>query len=401
MNKLDSTRLATKIQPGEVLPMTQPSQTRILILTADAGFGHRRAANAIAQALDELYGDNVLVEVSNPMDDPRVMSALRNTQSDHDQFARGLRDIYEVVWQASRARVPSALLGSVLSATLHRVMSALLERFQPDVIVNTYPLYHPPLRSIFKAKRKRKPVVTVITDLGTVHRLWFYRPAAACLVATEKVRRQAISYGLKAEKVHISGIPIAPAFSKESRSKEALRHELGWRTDLPVALAVGSVRVLHMAEIVRGLNSAGLPLQLAVVAGGDAGLMNELQQIEWQMPVHIYDWVEELPVMMHAADFIISKAGGLIIAESLACGLPLLLVDVMPDQEKGNVQYVLQAEAGELGLSPGEAVNILRSWLAEDNKLLARRAHNARMIGRPQAAYTAAGYAWRCAGNEP
>ena len=104
--------------------------------------------------------------------------------------------------------------------------------------------------------------------------------------------------------------------------------------------------------------------------------------------------------MMHAADFMISKAGGLIIAESLACGLPLLLVDVMPDQEKGNVQYVLQAEAGEMGLSPGEAVNVLRAWLADDSKLLARRAHKARMIGRPQAAYTAAGYAWRCAGND-
>jgi len=380
--------------------MTQPSQTRLLILTADAGFGHRRAACAIAQALEELYGENCIVEVANPLDDPQVLSALRNTQSDHDQFARGLRDIYEVVWQASRARLPSGLLGSVLTITLRRVMSDLLERFQPDVIVNTYPLYNPPLGSIFKDERKRQPVVTVITDLGTVHRLWFYRSAAACLVATEKVRQQAIDYGLPAENVHITGIPIAPAFSKESRSKEALRSELGWRTDLPVALAVGSVRVLHMAEIVRGLNSAGLPLQLAVVAGGDADLMKVLQQIDWLLPVYIYDWVEELPVMMHAADFMISKAGGLIIAESLACGLPLLLVDVMPDQEKGNVQYVLQAEAGELGLSPGEAVNVLRAWLADDSKLLARRAHKARMIGRPQAAFTAAGYAWRCAGND-
>ncbi len=95
-------------------------------------------------------------------------------------------------------------------------------------------------------------------------------------MATEKVRQQAIDYGLPAENVHISGIPIAPAFPKESRSKEALRRELGWRTDLPAALAVGSVRVLHMAEILRQLNSAGLPLQLAIVAGGDAGLLNEL-----------------------------------------------------------------------------------------------------------------------------
>lgn len=110
-------------------------------------------ACAITQAFEELYGENCIVEVANPLDDPQVMSALRNTQSDHDQFARGLRNIYEVVWQASRARLPSGLLGRVLTITLRRVISDLLERFQPDVIVNTYPLYNPPLASIFRAEQ--------------------------------------------------------------------------------------------------------------------------------------------------------------------------------------------------------------------------------------------------------
>jgi 1,2-diacylglycerol 3-beta-galactosyltransferase len=381
--------------------MTQPSPTRILILTADAGFGHRRAAIALAQAVEELYGQSCLVEVANPLDDPRVLSALRNTQSDHDQFARGLRDIYEVVWQASRSKLPSALLGGALAAALRRVMRDLLERFQPHVIANIYPLYHPPLRSLLKPENKRLPVVTVITDMGIVHRLWFYRSAAACLVATEKVRQQAVDFGLPSEKVHVCGIPIAPAFSKENRPKEVLRRELGWRTDLPTALAVGSVRVPHMAEILRELNTSGLPIQLAVVAGGDTALMAELQRIEWRLPAHIYNWVEDMPVLLHAADFMISKAGGLIMAESLACALPMLLVDVMPDQEKGNVEYLLQAEAGELGLSPGEAINVVRSWLADDGLLLASRARSAKLMGRPDAAFEAARFVWQNARREP
>lgn len=338
--------------------------------------------------------------MANPLDDPRVLTALRNTQSDHDQFARGLRDIYEVVWQASRARLPSAMLGGALTAALRRVMSDLFQRTQPGVIVNTYPLYHPPLRSILKTERMHPPVITVITDWGTVHRLWFYRPAAACLVASEIVRQQAVAYGLPEDKVHVSGIPISPAFLQENLSKETLRRDLGWQPGVPVALAVGSVRVPHLAEIVRGLNDARLPLQLAVVAGGDAGLLSALNSIDWHLPAYVYRWVDDMPALMHAADFMISKAGGLIIAESLACGLPLLLVDVMPDQEKGNVQFVLQSGAGELGLSPGEAVDAVRSWLADNGSLLARRATNARAIGRPQAAYTVARHTWHCAGND-
>jgi 1,2-diacylglycerol 3-beta-galactosyltransferase len=370
--------------------MIHSLRTRILVLTADAGFGHRRAAVAVAQACEELYGEACLVEVANPLDDPRVLSFLRNTQSDHDLFASGLRDIYEVVWQATRSKLPSALLGGALTATLRGVLRDLIQRFQPQVIANTYPLYHPPLASILKSERYRLPVVTIITDLGTVHTLWYYRSAAACLVATEKVRQQAIAYGLPPERVHICGIPISPAFSKEIRSKEILRAGLGWRIDLPTALAVGSVRVPHMAEIMRQLNSSDVPIQLAVVAGGDAELMEELQRTEWRLPVHIYNWVDDMPALLHAADFVISKAGGLIIAESLACGLPLLLVDVMPDQEKGNVEYLLQAQAGELGLGPGEAVSIIHRWLDGGAEVLASRARNAQAIGHPEAAYTAA-----------
>ena len=73
----------------------------------------------------------------------------------------------------------------------------------------------------------------------------------------------------------------------------------------------------------------------------------------------------------------------------------------MPDQEKGNVEYLLQAEAGELGLSPGEAINIVRSWLADDGLLLANCARSAKLVGRPDAAFAAARLVWQNARREP
>ena len=51
---------------------------RILILTGDAGFGHRRSANAIARALQETHGHECTVEIVNPMDDDRILPLVRN-----------------------------------------------------------------------------------------------------------------------------------------------------------------------------------------------------------------------------------------------------------------------------------------------------------------------------------
>jgi hypothetical protein len=39
----------------------------ILVLIADAGFGHRSAANAITAALQEMHGQECVMDVINPL----------------------------------------------------------------------------------------------------------------------------------------------------------------------------------------------------------------------------------------------------------------------------------------------------------------------------------------------
>ena len=360
---------------------------RIVILTADAGFGHRKAADAVAAALQEAYRDACSAEVVNPLDDRRVLSLLRKSQADSDRFAGDMRAIFDLGWNASRAAVPTASLGGALTVALFNVMREILRAYRPDAIINTYPLYHPPLAGIFALTRRRVPLYTVVTDFGVVHPLWFNRAADACFVATETVRQLAITHGLAPDKVQITGIPVAPALTDRTRNPAEIRAALGWAPDLPAVLAVGSKRVQRLPDFLRVLNHSALPLQLAVVAGGDDDLYAELQRSEWHLPTHLYNWVAEMPTLMQAADCVVSKAGGLIIAETLACGLPLLLVDVLPAQEKGNVDIVLGSGAGELALTPSDALEVLYHWLADDGALLAQHAAIARAVGRPRAAF--------------
>jgi 1,2-diacylglycerol 3-beta-galactosyltransferase len=359
---------------------------RIMILTADAGFGHRQAANAVAAALQEAYGDACSADVVNPLNDRRVLALLRNSQADSDRFAHDMREVFDRGWNASRAAVPTASLSGALTVALFNVMRDTLRTYQPDAIISTYPLYHPPLAGVFTLTRRRTPLYTVVTDFGIVHSLWFNRAADACFVATEKVRQLAIAHGVAPEKVHITGIPVAPALTDRSRDPAELRAALGWSLDKPVMLVVGSKRVQGLPDLLRVLNHSALPLQLAIVAGGDDELYAELLRFEWHLPVYLYNWVADMPALMRAADGVVSKAGGLIIAEALACGLPLLLIDVLPAQEKGNVDIVLQSGAGELALSPGDALEVLYHWLADGGALLTQRAANARAVGRPRAA---------------
>jgi UDP-N-acetylglucosamine:LPS N-acetylglucosamine transferase len=60
---------------------------------------------------------------------------------------------------------------------------------------------------------------------------------------------------------------------------------------------------------------------------------------------------------------------------------------VLPGQEEGNADYVIQGKAGERALDPVSALETIYHWLDQKGALLNDLAENARRLGRPRAAY--------------
>ena len=377
--------------------MTANDPKRILILTADAGFGHRSAAIAIAEALREVYADSCNVEIANPLDDKRVPALLHDSQGDYDNLVRTMPELYRIGYETSDTATISTMIEGALAMMLFNVLSDLIQTHRPDVVVTTYPLYQSPLHMVFGLLHTHIPLLTVVTDLVTVHRIWFQRACDLCIVPTEAVRQLAHEHHLPARKLKVVGIPVHPNIARQHKDKASLRAELGWRTDLTTLLIVSSKRVSNLHDVLRVLNHAQLPLQLAIVTGGDEDLYNELTAVEWHVETHLFGFVKNMPTLMHAADCVMSKAGGLIVSESLACGLPMLLVDVLPGQETGNADYVVNNNAGDYAKDPITALETLYHWLDQDGRVLAERAQHARHLGRPHAAYDIADMIWEVA----
>src|SRR5512138_508320 len=363
---------------------------RILILTADYGYGHRSAAKAIAQALQETYGDDCQVEIINPMDDPRAPALLRDGVNGYDKIVRRAPDLYKFGYQVGDTRVGSGIVRNSLTLMLFNTLREIIHQKQPDVIVCPYPSYQEILTAIFDLEKSYIPVVTVVTDLATVNRLWFHPGADLCLVPTQTVYDLAIKAGLPAEKVKVVGIPVRPDLIKGNQDRAAIRRELGWREDLFTVLAIGSKRVEHLYDALHILNHSGFPLQLVIAAGGDEEFYQHCQETEWHIETHIYNFVSEMGIFMRAADSVLGKAGGLTVSESLACGLPMILVDIIPGQETGNADYVVAGNAGVLANNPMDVLEAMCHWLEKDRLHYQEQANNARQLGRPRAAYDAA-----------
>jgi 1,2-diacylglycerol 3-beta-galactosyltransferase len=370
---------------------------KILILTANFGFGHLSAAHAIAEALQELHPSDCSVEIVNPMLDRRIPAILRKGSPSYDRVVREIPRLFKLAYGVADATGSRAVLHTTTGAMLLEVVHELIHRHAPDAIVSPYPLYQVPCAAAFALDRRAVPVLTVVTDMAPVHRIWFHKAADMCLVPMEDVRQQAIKCGLPPEKVTVTGIPVHPGLTHETRTPAEVRAALGWRRDLATVLAVGSKRVKNLPGILHALNHSGLPIQIAVVAGGDDAVYRQLMETEWHVAAHVYNFVEDMAPLMHAADCVVCKAGGLIVTESLACGLPILLTDLIEGQETSNARHVVEGGAGALAQSPIEALEILCHWLADDGRALAKCGRNARRLGRPRAAYQVAKLAWSAA----
>jgi 1,2-diacylglycerol 3-beta-galactosyltransferase len=239
----------------------------------------------------------------------------------------------------------------------------------------------------------------VVTDLVSLQKMWFSQSADLCLVPTRYAADLALERGLDPEAIHVTGLPVNPALAGGPSSKAEARRALGWPEDKFTVLAVGSKRVERLQDFTHVLNHAGHDLHLAAVAGGNETLYQALQSEEWHIPATVYDFVDNMPDLMHAADCIVSKAGGLIVTESLACGLPLLITQIIPGQETGNARLVVDEGAGDVALEPLAFLEAMAHWLVDDGRLYRQRAENARRLGRPDSAVAAADLIWQAAQN--
>jgi 1,2-diacylglycerol 3-beta-galactosyltransferase len=383
-------------------PSGRDVHKHMLILTADAGFGHRNAALAVEAAMQERHGDRFLTTVLNPLREegaPTILQTL--AEAGHDKYVQSELNIYDLGYRLSDGVATVALMEQVFSALLHDPLRELLARSQPDVVLSTYPFFLEPLSFAVDRTGEAIPLVSVITDLVAVHTIWFNPLVDLCLVPTEQVRQKALRRNVPADRIHITGLPVHPRFGTEKRPPAQIRAELGWKTDLPTVLIVGGTRVSNVFEVARIIDRSGLKVQLVVVAGGDKDLHAKLAAETWRGEVHIHAFVDDMPAHIHASDVVMAKAGGLIVSETLACGRPLIIFSSTAGQETGNVEYVTSNRAGEWAPSPAEALACLVRWLAGDRAVLAERTANARRAGCPEAAYRVADLVFELAETGP
>jgi len=356
------------------------------------GGGHLASAEALKAVFAQQYGEEVQVNIVDLLMD-YLPYPWRELPKSYGWIANRTPWLWGTLYEAgNRSWVATPVIHLTAYLSLTSIMG-LIVRMQPDLIVSVHPLVQEITLFALKRLGADIPYAIVVTDLASVHPLWFHPEADRCFVASEAAYQAGLAAGLREEQLRLYGLPVRPVFAEPTRPRDVLRAELGMDPDLPAALVVGGGegigRVALIAKAVgRSLGAGREPLgQMVVVCGRNRRLQANLQKEPWRVPVIINGFVTNMSDWMAACDCIVTKAGPGTIAESLIRGLPILLSGYIPGQEEGNVPYVVDNKVGVFVRDPAQIAKTICEWFGPQRQELAAMAERARELGNPRSTH--------------
>ncbi len=382
-------------------PRDRQRARRLLILFSDTGGGHRSAASAVTEALQDLYGEAAQIAFVDPLAE-YARWPLNQLGNIYTYMVRLKGTPWATIWHLSNGPRRVMMLNKGWWLLARAMFLQLLRDHPADAVVSCHPLFNAPTLRGLSTVNAQTPLITLMTDLIAGHPFWFEPGVNRYLVPTDGARQHALACGLPAERIQVTGLPVNPRFVATARKDPlAVRQRLGLEPDLPVVLLVGGAEGMGpFHRLCKTVAASGVQAQLVMIAGRNEQLREQLTATTWSLPVQVRGFVQNMHEWMRASDLMVTKAGPSTISEALVMGLPLVLSGALPGQEQPNVDYVVQAGAGVWASTSSRAAAAVRDLLSPGNSLLAQMAAHAQALGQPDAARRVAEIVWNVAGEE-
>lgn len=360
--------------------------TRVLILYGAAhGKGHKSAARALEIAFQQTEGvSEVRTEDALDYGSPFYRNLYAGF---YRELSENIPALWEYIYELADNN--DVRFVNELRILLDRMgvtnLDELVATFQPDMVICTHFL---PLHILgwYKSKGKLNvPLYAIVTDY-TGHVYWVCSDVDGYIVPTDKTKAMLVERGVEPSLIKIVGIPVDPAIG-EPRDPTEIRQQHNIQQTPVVTLIGSALHAERVRTIIDGFINEDMPGTLFVIAGRNGELQEALADVQStaRLDIRVLGFIDYLDDLVAASDLVISKAGGLIVSETLARGIPMVLIDPIRGQEEWNADYIVRMGAGVQVRVIQMVPRVVQSLLADEERLhlLQARASEA---GKPDAA---------------
>ena len=357
---------------------------KILIISATIGQGHNAVAKSVAKELrsrgitcDVLDMYRYISPALQKIVQGGYLASIRSVQHTRvigAKYYEGMEKNYKPLNE-----YPSARKNKVpFAKKIHK----FIEEYEPDAIICTM-VYCVHIVDTIKALGwKDVPLIGIDTDF-TVQAHWQGNDYLDYMVvASEALAPYLKERQIPEQKVLPFGIPINPKFGFKVEKRLA-KEMLCLDPDKKVILVMGgSMGYGNMDRTIYDLDDYSEDFQAMVVCGSNIQMHHRLRKHKFSHRFDVYGFSHDIPLMMDAADVVITKPGGISLSEALAKHVPMVLANAIPGMEDYNCDFMVRNGLA-LAETKIESACQATERLLYDNDLRARMERNMETFAHP------------------
>jgi 1,2-diacylglycerol 3-beta-galactosyltransferase len=337
----------------------------------DAGGGHRAAATALTEVIEQQR---------RPWDirTHSVQDLFHSIDVIRKSTGIDFQDVYNIMlrrgWTLGTAQLVPVMHAAI--RLLHSSQVRILERHwaasRPDMVVSLIPHYNRAFKQALDRAWPGTPLVTIMTDIADYPpHFWIERQEQYVICGSRRAVDQARALGLAPSHIfQVSGMILHPRFHQPpavDRARELGR--LGLDPSRPTGIVMfGGEGSMEMVRIAKALNRSDLKTQLILLCGKHQTAARALRALAPRMPLRIEGFTKEVPYYMSLGDYFIGKPGPGSISEALAMRLPVVVESNAWTlaHERYNAEWVLEQGAGVVVSSFSKVADAVRELLRPD-----------------------------------
>jgi len=347
---------------------------KVMIFYAAYGGGHLSAARSIKENIETNY-TNVEVKLVDCMEYVNKYVNKVTTKAYSEMAKKAPRTWGKVYWKSQTG--PLAHISTTSNKVLSIKLNKLLQEFQPDIIISTHPFGTQMCAFLKKLGKLDAKIATVMTDYAP-HDQWLVMNHYVdyYFVSHDGMKKQLQEKGIPKEKIFATGIPLSNKFLLKYDKSQILQN-FGLSPDKKTVLFFGGgefgLGKTQTFKIFKSFVECPENIQIVAISGKNPKMKesfeNLVEELGKQDHVKILEYTDKVPELMSISDLVVTKPGGLTTTESLASGLPIVVINPIPGQEEENATYLTENKVAIWIKKDDDIEQILNNLFSNPDKM--------------------------------
>lgn len=318
---------------------------KVIIFYASYGGGHLSAARSIKENMETNYED-IDVKLIDCMEYVNKTVNKITTKAYSEMAKKAPKTWGRVYWKSQKG--PLAQISTTSNKILSIKLYKLLKDFEPNLIVSTHPFGSQMCAYLKKHGKLNAKIATVMTDYAP-HDQWlvFNKYVDYYFVSHDGMKKELHEKGIPNEKIFATGIPLSNKFLLKY-DKPTILKSFGLSPDKKTVLFFGGgefgLGKTQTFKIFKSFVECPENIQIVAISGKNQKMKeafeNLVESLNKKDSVKILEYTNQVPELMSISDLVVTKPGGLTTTESLASGLPIVVINPIPGQEEENASYL-------------------------------------------------------------